>query len=323
MNILLITLIVFLAAVLVIFGLYYFAVAAKESAKSEVKRRLGVIALRSPSDEVMPSILKEQTLSEIPLLNKLLFNLAAARRTEALLDQADVKMKVGTFFLTVVVLVAFGLLAGIVLHKGMVIGLLLAVILGASPFIYLSSKKSTRFRKFTEQFPDTLDMIARSLRAGHSFTSAMLVVSQEMPDPVAKVFRIAHDEQNLGLSLSESLSNMTERINSLDLSFFVTAVNIQRETGGNLAEILEKLGITIRERFKILGQLRVYTAQGRLSGYILAVMPLVLAVIIWVINPDYLMTLVQNKIGLYMIAMAVFLQIVGLFVIKKIIKIQI
>ncbi len=323
MNILLITLVVFLAAVLVIFGLYYFAVAAKESAKSEVKRRLGVIALRSPSDEVMPSILKEQTLSEIPLLNKLLFNLAAARRTEALLDQADVKMKVGTFFLTVVVLVAFGLLAGIVLHKGMVIGLLLAVILGASPFIYLSSKKSTRFRKFTEQFPDTLDMIARSLRAGHSFTSAMLVVSQEMPDPVAKVFRIAHDEQNLGLSLSESLSNMTERINSLDLSFFVTAVNIQRETGGNLAEILEKLGITIRERFKILGQLRVYTAQGRLSGYILAVMPLVLAVIIWVINPDYLMTLVQNKIGLYMIAMAVFLQIVGLFVIKKIIKIQI
>lgn len=323
MNILAITMVVFLAAVLIILGLYYSLVAAKESSKSEVKRRLRVIALKSPSEEVMPSILKEETLSEIPVFNKVLFSIPIARKTERLLDQADVKMKVGTVFLLVGVLAVFGLLVGAVLHRGMIIGLLLAVVLGMAPFIYLFNKKATRLRKFTEQFPDTLDMIARSLRAGHSFTSAIQVVSQEMPDPMAKVFRIAYDEQNLGLSLSESLSNMLERINSLDLSFFVTSVNIQRETGGNLAEILDKLAVTIRERFKILGQLRVYTAQGRLSGYILGVMPIVLALIIWIINPGYLMTLINNKVGLYMIATAVFLQIIGFFVIRKIIKIQI
>jgi len=323
MNILMITLIVFLVVVVVVFGLYYASVAAKESPKSEVKRRLRVIALRQPSDEVMPSILKEETLSEIPWFNQMLFKTQFAKNAEKLLDQADVKMKVGTLSLLVAVMAMGGLLMGIALQKGVVVGLLAAAIFSSLPLIYLYNKKFVRIRKFTEQFPDALDMVARSLRAGHSFTSAMLVVSQEMPDPVAKVFKVAYDEQNLGLSLPEALENMAERINSLDLSFFVTAVNIQRETGGNLAEILDKLGTTIRERFKILGQLRIYTAQGRLSGYILTVMPIVLALVIWIINPEYLMILIKNRVGVYMLLAAVFLQIIGFFVIRKIVRIQI
>ena len=323
MNILIIALLVFMTVLMVIFGLYYAATAAKESPKSEVKRRLRVIALRDPSAEVMSPILKEETLSDLPWLNKFLLRSEAARKVEHLLDQADVKMKVGVFFLLVGVLFMSGIFVGAATHKGAVIDILAAFILAAIPFLYLINRKAVRVRKFTSQFPDALDMIARSLRAGHSFTSAMQVVSEEMPEPVSKVFRIAYDEQNLGLSLPESLANMTERVNSLDLSFFVTAVNIQRETGGNLAEILDKLGVTIRERFKILGQLRIYTAQGKLSGYILAVMPIALALILWVINPDYLKTLMTNKIGLYMIGTAVFLQVVGFFVIRKIINIQI
>jgi len=323
MDILTITLVVFLAVALVVFGLYFAATAARESGRSEVKRRLRGIALRETSEEVMPTVLKEELLSELPWMNKLLIQLPVSRNADRLLDQADVKMRVGTLFLLTAVLAAAGLAIGLLTHLGIVVALLLAALMASMPYIYLLNKKDARLRKFTEQFPDTLDMIARSLRAGHSFTSAMQVVSREMPDPVGKLFRAAYDEQNLGLSLTEALYNMTRRINSIDLAFFVTAVDIQRETGGNLAEILEKLGVTIRERFKILGQLRVYTAQGRLSGYILTVMPMFLALVLWIINREYLMILLTNKTGIYMIAAAVTLQIIGFFVIRKIIDIQI
>lgn len=324
MTILLITLSIFLAVVAIVFVLYYSVTAARESTKSEVKRRLQSIALRQTvSDEDMPSILKEEVMSSIPAINRLLFKLPFALKCDKLLDQADVRMRVSTLFMADVIIFFVGLLLGILVNRGILVALVLGVALASIPFLYLLQKKNTRLRKFTEQFPDSLDMIARSLRAGHSFTSAIQVVSQEMPDPVSKVFRIAYDEQGLGLSLAESLSNMTIRINSLDLSFFVTAVNIQRDTGGNLAEILEKLGITIRERFRILGQLKVYTAQGRLSGLILALIPIVLALVLWIINPGYIKVLFVTKLGNYMLGSAVVLQIIGFFVIRKIIRIQI
>jgi len=323
-TLMLITLIVFLTVALTVFGIYYALTAASQSERSEVRRRLQAIALRNPNDDDMPSLIKQEILSDVPALNWLLFKLPFALRTERLLDQSDVKLRVGTLFLLTVVLFVAGLTLGIFLrHGGIALGLILGVVLSLLPYGYLVYMREKRLRKFTELFPDTLDMLARSLRAGHSFTSALQVVAEEMPEPVSKVFRIAYDEQSLGLSLSESLSNMTERINSLDLAFFVTAVNIQRETGGNLAEILEKLGVTIRERFKILGQLRIYTAQGRLSGYILAVLPLVLALVIWVINPGYLEILLKHKLGMYLIAAGVFLQLTGFFVIRKIIDIEI
>ncbi len=322
-TLMLITFVVFLLVALAVFGIYYAVTAARESERSEVKRRLQAIALRNPSEEDMPSLVKQEILSDIPALNWLLFKLPLSMKLERLLDQADVKMKVGTLFLFTVALFGLGIALGLVLKHSLVLGLVLGFILAAVPTGVLIYKRAQRLKKFTEQFPDTLDMMARSLRAGHSFTSALQVVAEEMPEPVSKVFRIAYDEQSLGLSLSESLINMTERINSIDLAFFVTAVNIQRETGGNLAEILEKLGVTIRERFKILGQLRIYTAQGRLSGYILAVIPIALALIIWVINPDYVAVLFKTTIGLYMIAAAITLQIIGFFVIRKIINIEI
>lgn len=322
-TLMLITLVVFLLVAMTVFGVYYTITATRESERSAVKRRLRSIALRNPSDEDMPSIVKQEVMSDIPALNRLLLSFPLSMKAERLLDQADVKMTVGSLLVLTVALAAFGVLIGIAIGRGTVPIVLLAAVFAFIPYGYLLYKKNVRLKKFTEQFPDTLDMMARSLRAGHSFTSALQVVAEEMPEPVAKVFKIAYDEQSFGLSLPESLANMTERINSLDLAFFVTAVNIQRETGGNLAEILEKLGVTIRERFKILGQLRIYTAQGRLSGYILAVLPLALALILWVINPGYLSVLIKTDLGLYMIAAAVILQLIGFYVIRKIIAIQI
>ena len=218
MEILLITLVIFLLVALVVMGTYYGMTASKETTRSEVRRRLEAIVLRKSDDYVMPNLLKEDILSEIPFFNKILYRIALARRAEAFLDQADVKLRVGVFFLLQAVLFVLGLLLGILFHRGLLFGFVLAIILTAIPVIYLLDRRTKRLNKFTLQFPDALDMIARSLRAGHSFTSAMQVVYQEMPDPVSKIFRIAYDEQNLGLSLSESLDNMTKRIKSLDLS---------------------------------------------------------------------------------------------------------
>ena len=271
----------------------------------------------------MPQLLKKEVMSGVPTLDKLLFKIPLALRTESLLDQADVRMRVDRFFILIPALFLTGFIAGLLLQRGPLPALLFGCVFCIAPFVYLLRRRRKRILEFTAQFPDAMDMIARSLRAGHSFMSAMQLVSQEMPEPTSKVFRIAYDEQSLGLSLAESLNNMTIRVESLDLNFFVTAVNIQRESGGNLAEILEKLGVTIRERFKIIGQLRVHTAQGRLSGMILAVLPLALAVVLWLITPDYLMTLFTTRIGIYVVVGAVVLQIIGAVIIRKIINIKI
>jgi len=166
-------------------------------------------------------------------------------------------------------------------------------------------------------------MMSRSLRAGHGFNVSMQVVGQEMPDPVGTVFRWGAEEQYLGLTLRDVMSNMTRRIPTLDIEFFASSVDIQRETGGNLAEIMDKLGRVIRERFRILGQIRIYTVQGRMSGFILSLMPIVMALVIYLLNPDYMMTLVKEKMGWYLLGTAVGLQVVGIFVISKIVNIKI
>ena len=166
-------------------------------------------------------------------------------------------------------------------------------------------------------------MFARSLRAGHSFTGALQLVAQEMPAPVGPEFQKVFDEQNMGISLRLALIDLTERIDSLDVKFFVTAILIQRDTGGNLAEIIDKISYVIRERFRVQGQLRIYTAQARLSGLILVLLPPLLALIIHLMNPNYLKPLWTDSFGNIMIGMAVMLQIAGTLIIRKIVRIKI
>jgi tight adherence protein B len=178
-------------------------------------------------------------------------------------------------------------------------------------------------KAFTAQFPDALEMFARSLRAGHSFTGAIQLVSQEMPNPMGAEFRQVFDEQNLGVPLREALTGMTRRVESLDARFFVTAILIQRETGGNLAEIIDKIAHVIRERFRIQGQLKTFTAQARMTGLILTFLPVGVAVAIMLLNPDYIRPLWVEKAGKFLIALAVCMQIAGGLVIRKIIRIKI
>jgi tight adherence protein B len=191
------------------------------------------------------------------------------------------------------------------------------------PFIYLNVKRGRRMRAFEEQFPEGLDLIARALKAGHAFATGLKMVSDEMPEPVGPEFRKTFDEQNFGLPLKDALDNLTLRVPLLDVRFFSTAVLIQRETGGNLAEILENLAHVVRERFKILRQVRVYTAHGRFTGYVLLALPAVLCIALSFINPDHMNLLFRERMGQMMLLGALVMQTIGYVWIKQVIKIEV
>ncbi len=191
------------------------------------------------------------------------------------------------------------------------------------PFVVLRRRRSARMKRFEEQFPEALDLLSRALRAGHAFTTAMGMVASEAPDPIGPEFRKTFDEQNFGLPLKEALNNLASRVPLLDVRFFVTAVLIQRDTGGNLSEILDNLSYVVRERFKVLRQVRVYTAHGRFTGYVLVALPAALAIVLGLINPEHMNLLFTERMGHIMLTIAVVLQIIGFVWIKKVIKIEV
>jgi tight adherence protein B len=191
------------------------------------------------------------------------------------------------------------------------------------PYIYLRHKRAQRMKKFEEQFPEALDLLSRAIRAGHAFQTAMGMVAEELPVPVGIEFKKAFEQQNFGLPLRDVLDQMAERVPILDVKFFVTAVTIQRETGGNLAEILDNLAHVVRERFKILRQVRVHTAHGRFTGYVLLALPASLAVALTFINPEHMNLLFTERMGQMMILGAIVMQAAGYVWIRKIIKIEV
>jgi tight adherence protein B len=193
----------------------------------------------------------------------------------------------------------------------------------ALPFMFLKFKRTKRLRAFEEQFPEALDLIARALKAGHAFATGLKMAADELDEPVGPEFRKTFDEQNFGLPLKDALENLTLRIPILDVRFFATAVLIQRETGGNLSEILENLAHVVRERFKILRQVRVYTAHGRLTGYVLLALPAVLSIALMFINPDHMNMLFREHMGQILLMVAIVMQIIGYIWIKQVVKIEV
>jgi tight adherence protein B len=192
-----------------------------------------------------------------------------------------------------------------------------------SPFVWLYWKRKTRLAAFAAQLPDAMELVARALRAGHSLAAGMHVVAEEMPLPISKEFGRVYEEQNLGIGLEESLRNLCERVPNLDLKFFVTSVAIQRQTGGDLAEILDRIGYVIRERFKILGQVKALTAEGRLSGIVLIALPIGLFLLMLWMKPDYIQLLWKDSMGIKMSIGAIVLMLIGSYSIKKIIDIKV
>jgi tight adherence protein B len=198
-----------------------------------------------------------------------------------------------------------------------------AAVAAAAPFFWLVQRKTKRMKRFEEQFPEALDMLSRAIRAGHAFQTAMGMVADELPDPVGPEFKKTFDQQNYGLPLKDALNELSERLKMLDVRFFVTAVMIQRDTGGNLAEILDNLAHVVRERFKILRQVRVHTAHGRFTGYVLLALPAALAVALQFINPEHMGLLFNERMGQMMLLGAIVMQTIGYVWIRKVIKIEV
>jgi tight adherence protein B len=314
--------------VLVEFG--YFALRALGSPEErEVRTRLKALATQSENDGTV-DILKKHKLSEIIWLHHLLTKFSVVEKVARLMEQAGVPRTPGFYILISITLAVVGLLAGSQFQSAFfpLVPSIFVIIpwivgLGFIPFLYLRYKRTKRIRKFEGRLPEALDLIARSLKAGHAFSSGLRLVSEEMDDPIGLEFGKVLHEINFGVATQDALINLTNRIPIDDLRFFVISVILQRETGGNLAEILENLARLIRERFKLNGHVRVLSSQARLSAYILVAVPFVTAFIVYLINPHFFDAFLENPSGKYVLAVGVVWMTIGILVMKRVVSIRV
>jgi len=239
------------------------------------------------------------------------------------LEQADIQLPLGKFGLMCVGLAGTGAAACLFAPMPYLTAPLVGGALFFLPFLWVIMKRKKRIDKFNAQLPEALEMLSRSLRAGHSLGAGFGLISDEMQDPLAREFGRCYDEQNLGVSLEQSLEAMSLRIPNLDLRFFATAVILQRQTGGDLAEILEKIGRLVRARYRLAGQIQALTGEGRLSGIVLLALPPGLFAVMLVLNNEYVMKLFTDPMGQWMLGAAIVMQLLGALVIKKIIDIKV
>ncbi len=268
--------------------------------------------------------LKQELLSDIPLFHQLLLRFEVFNQLQAILRQAEFTN------ITVYKFVVSSLIGGFVVasiavfyQRSFFVWLVSLVVVSSLPLFFVLSRRRRRFKLFVEQLPEALEMIVRSLQAGHSFSSALQAIATEMPEPVAREFGKAYEEQNLGLSMKVALENLADRMPIMDLKLCVTAILIQREVGGNLSEVLANISHTIRERFRIQGEIRVKTAQARLSGYIVSALPFILFFWINAANPKYLQSLYEHPMGMYILGSGIVMQIIGWLIIRKVVQIEI
>lgn len=289
-----------------------------------LRERLATVqkaAERQPSEEL--ALLRDEMLSQIPALDNLLRRSARISNLQDLLSQANLNIRAGNILiLCAISAVVMGLVVLVLSRSPEFAGA--GVVLGAIlPYSYASYRRTKRFQKFEELFPEAIDTLARAVRAGHAFTTALELIANEISEPVASEFRKLFEEQKFGLPVRDALMNLSERVPLVDVKFFVTAVMLQRETGGNLAEILDNLSYVIRERFKILRQVRVYTAQGRLTMMLLMGLPPIIVMVMLIMNPSFISPLFKDPLGHTLIVGGIVLQTIGYFVIRKIIQIQV
>lgn len=320
----LLSFLVFLFGLFLVLGAYLLTTHGTEEKRARLQKRLAETLLHSAHTEDMEIVLaRNELMSEIPWLNRSLIRLQAALQLKRMLDQADLHITPSRLIMFSVMAGMLAGLAASVISVSLLLILFAGVLAAAVPFVHVWWKRKKRFDAFLEHLPDALDLMSRALSAGHAFSEALHMVSAEMPEPIATEFRKTYEEQNLGLSLKLALDNLTHRIPLLDLRMCVTAVLIQRETGGNLAEILEKVAYTIRERFRILGDLKTLTTSSRMSAWLLCGLPIFVSVVITVMNPDYMAILWKDQRGHYLIATALFLQVTGMLIVRKILRIKI
>ena len=269
------------------------------------------------------SILKQRMLADSPAMQQFLMQVPRVHVLDRLLEQSGLTLSVAKFLLLVLGAAGLGYLFGTFRHLPFVVSLILGLIFASLPFIYVLSKKSQRLSRIETQLPEALDLIGRALRAGHAFPSALKMVGDEMSEPISGEFRIVFDEVNYGVSMQDALMHLANRVPSTDLRYFVIAVLIQRETGGNLAEILDNISRIVRDRIKLLGQVKTLAAEGVLSAWILSLLPFAMATLIYIVNPKFLSLLWTDPLGTKLVMGALIMMVLGIFWMRKIIRIRV
>lgn len=313
---------IFIATLFLIEGGYFSFKSIRNPEIKKVRKRLRMLSF-SDYDRGTIDILRIRSFSKISWLDRGLSRFRWAHKVDRLLEQADAQYALDAFLLLSISLALAGLLGGSLFTSNGLLTICVATSLGMTPFLHVYAKKRRRMLKFQRQLPEAVELIARALKAGHAFSGGLKMVADEMDDPIGTEFAKTLGEINFGVGATDALRNLSQRVDCPDLKFFVISVIIQRETGGNLAEILENIGYLIRERFKLQGRVRALAAEGKLSAIILVSLPFLLALAISFLNPGYLETLSTDPIGKGMVVFGIFMMITGIVVMKKMIAIKV
>ncbi len=319
MNLVIVSALIFIVTLaLVLSGIYFLFEAPAE--KRRLRRRMELVRddIEGADFEGEGGLLRTDVLSGIPAVHRVLMKIPGIRKLQLFIQQSAVAVTAG-MLLTISLLsgwVAF--LLSLLFNFPWLLALMLGLLALSIPFLLVAVKRQRRFLRFEEQFPDAIDLLARAVRAGHAFTTGLDLIAKEMPSPLSEEFQRTYEEQNLGLPLRDAFENLTRRMPLTDVRIFVTALVIQKESGGNLAEILDNLASVIRERFKLFRQVRVHTAQGRASLYVLTAIGPAMCFLLYIVNREYITVLFTDPLGIKFLVTAILLQVVGYFVIRKI-----
>lgn len=313
-----------LGGVMLAYGVFQVVLDLRANTRKRVMDRLkGERRRRARQQELGFEDFRRQTVEATGMMAKALTKFSFTERFQRTLDQANVPWSAAQTLVRLAAIAAM-LLALLLLLQVPLLGALgAAAAVFVLPILYLFRRRRKRLNKLVAQLPDVFELLSQALRAGHSLASGMQLVAREMPDPAGTEFGRVFHEQNLGLKIEDALRNLADRVDMLDVRFFVTAVLIQRQTGGDLAEVLDKIGAVIRDRIKLFGTVQALTAEGRLSGYVLLALPVLMFFVMLKINPDYAMMLLTDPVGKLMLTVAIVMQIMGWVMIKKIVNIKV
>lgn len=314
---------IFLSVILLVEGTYFCYHKYISPQSRNLKRRLRGGAARPKEGIESLEILRQRKLSDLPWLNDILSSMSNLGGLEKILQQANSQMPVGVFLLLSGVLGVAGMVIAAIMDYPLLVAGGVGLVCLMLPLIKIKMQRTKRFKTFEHQLPEALDLMARALRAGHAFSVGMKMVGDEFPDPIGPEFNRTVEEISFGIDTPEAMGNLNNRVVSTDLKFFITALVVQRETGGNLAEIIEAISRLIRQRFELLARVKALSAEGRLSGIVLFVMPFIMGGVLWYMNEDYMRLLIEDELGLMMAGGAGLLMIFGGVVMKKMCDIKV
>lgn len=312
----------FIVLVIVVELLIYGYKNMRSPNRAKIRKRLRK-SVYAEDNQAGTDILRKRVLSEIPFLNRLLLKTPGILKLDNLISQANATYPIGFFILLALFLAVLGFLVGNTVIKNRLLAVMLMFLCGSFPFLYLLILKQKRTEKFKKQLPEALDLMSRALKAGHAFTNGLKLAADEFNDPLGPEFAEVLDEINFGVSVSNALRNLAKRVECPEIKYFVVGVILQRETGGNLAELMGILAFLIREKFKFQGKVRTLSAEGRLSAFILIALPFGIAGWMQFSNPKYLDPLLTDPVGKIMIIGAAIMMVFGIIVMKKIVAIEV